>query len=371
MITFSGLKTLFGQLSLNASTDNLALGGTLINNEHRYLLQKYFDNERTATTTTVGSQNLTTTASISAGATSATLSSSWTYPTGSGYVNFSDGEQQLVLFTNGSTAISWTNGLQNNVTSALGFLGFQFYNIPANVSKLTNNTINVGQLKFQTVPVMSRTEWDTINFLPYNSDIPAYNFIYDGKLGIFPIPSTTGNILTFNYKTRVADLTYSDVTAGTLATMTVGSTAVTGTGTTWNTVFPIGVNISSQNLYLRADVSTGGDGIWYQIRQFNSATSLTLDRPVISAPNVTSSTTYTIGQLPLLSEDFQDMLVYGALVKYFGSVVDNPGKLEEAQKQYDIRLELLEAYEGTKQTNVDLEAVPNQVNPNLFIYANH
>ena len=169
MITFSGLTKLFGQLSLNASSDNLALGATLINNEHRYLLQKYFDNERTATTTTVGSQNLTATAAILAGATSATLTATWNYPTGSGYTTFSDGEQQKVLYTNGSTAITWDNGLNNNVTSALSFLGFQDYNIPANVSKITNDTINVGQLKFQTVPVMSRTEWDTINFLPYNS----------------------------------------------------------------------------------------------------------------------------------------------------------------------------------------------------------
>lgn len=370
MITFTGLKKLGGQLSLNASSDNLSLLGTLINNRHRLLLQKYFDNERTATTTTVGSQNLTATASISAGATSATLTASWTYPTGSGYVTFSDAEQREVLFTNGSTAVSWSNGLTGNVTSALAFLGFQFYNIPANISKMTNDTINIGQLKFQTVPIMSRTEWDTVNFLPYNSDIPAYNFIYDGKLGIFPIPSSTGNILTFNYKTRVADLTYEDVTSGTLATMVVGSTAVTGTSTTWNTSFPIGVNISSQNLYLRADVSTGGDGIWYQIRQFNSATSLTLDRPVISAPAITASTTYTIGQLPILSEDFHPMLVYGALVDYFSSIVDNPGKLDENQKKYDENLELLESYAGTKQTNLDLEAVPNQQNPNFFLWKN-
>jgi hypothetical protein len=370
MITFTGLQKLFGQLSLNASTDNLDLGATLINNEHRYLLQKYFANERTATTTTVGSSNLTSTAPILAGATSATLSASWTLPTGSGYVTFSDAEQREVLFTNGSTAISWADQLTGSVTTSLKFLGFQFYNIPANVSKIINNTINVGQLKFQTVPIMSRTEWDTVNFLPYNSDIPAYNYIYNGQLGIFPIPSTTGNILTFNYKTKVADLTYSDVTAGTLATMTAGSTVVTGTGTTWNTVFPVGVNISSQNLYIKADVSTGGDGLWYPIRQFNSATSLTLDKPVISAPAVTVATTYTIGQLPLLSEDFQDMLVYGALVKYFGSVVDNPGKLSEAQKQYDTRLELLAEYDGTKQVNVDLEAVPNQLNPNLFLWKN-
>lgn len=369
--TASNSPILYGQsfttLSQNNSPQNVSFGQAQINNEQRYLLQKYFDNERTVTTTTVGSQNLTTTTSISAGATTATLTSSWTLPTGNSYVNFSDSEQRYVLFTNGSAAISWSGALTGNVTSAISMLGFQEYNIPANVSKMKNDTINVGQLKFQTIPVMSRAEWDQINFLPYNSDIPMYNFIYNGKLGIFPIPSTTGNILTFNYKTRIADLSYADTT-GFLATMAVGSTAVTGTATTWNTQYPIGVDISYQNLYIKADVATGGDGIWYPIRQFNSATSLTLNLPVINAPSITTSTAFIIGQFPILSEDFQDMLVLKALVRYYSTIVDNETKRRAFEEEYDRKLVLLEEYAGTKQVNLDLEGIPNQINPNLFIY---
>jgi hypothetical protein len=103
---------------------------------------------------------------------------------------------------------------------------------------------------------------------------------------------------------------------------------------------------------------------------FNSNTSLTLDLPVVNAPNITAATTYTIGQFPLLQEDFHDMLVFGALKIYFNSIVKDKSKFQMYDALYAERLQLLEAYAGTKSVNVDLGAEPEQVNPNLFLYAN-
>jgi hypothetical protein len=370
MKTFTQLTNNYTDLSNNTSTTNSTRGQGLINDYHRYLIQKYFDNERTATMTTVGGTSLTLTGALAIGATTATLDAVWAYPTYTQLVNFSSGQQRSVLFTYNSAAISWSDALTSIATTAISTVGVQDYPIPANVSKIKNNTINVGQIKYQPTPIMTRAEWDMVNMLPYTSDIPNYFYIYGGKFSVFPIPSTTGNIMSFNYKTRVADLSYTDVTANTLATMTAGSTTVTGTSTTWNTVFPVGVDISSQNLHIRADVSTGGDGIWYPIRQFNSATSLTLSVPVVSAPNISASTTYTIGQLPLLSEDFADMLIYGALMTYFGSIQKDTDSFNKYEKLYKERLVLLEDYAGTKTVNVDLGAEPATVNPNLFYYSN-
>jgi hypothetical protein len=359
----------FTTLANNNSAAAVALAGTLANDRHRYLLQKYFDNEQTVTFSTVGSMNLTVTGSITAGATSATLSSAWTNITCNQYVNFSDGEQQLVLFTNGSTAISWAVGLNNTVTSAISTLGVQDYNIPANISKTKNLTVNVGQLKYQPIFIESIQDWDWLNFLPYNSDIPNNVYIYNGTLRIYPIPSTTGNIITVNYKSRVPDMTYQDTT-GVLATMTVGSTAVTGSGTTWNTQYSIGTNIRFQNLYIMADPSTGGDGIWYPILQFNSATSLTLALPVTNAPAIVSGTTkYTIGQMPFLFEDFHDTITHGSLKIYFSSIVPDQTRSEQYKELEKERTDLMEGYLGTKQVNVDLGGEISQVNPNLFPYA--
>jgi len=382
MLTFTQLTgttdststTTYGQavttLANNNSANAVVVAKSLVNSQHRYLLQKYFDNERTITFSTIGGMDLTLTVGPSAGATSATLTASWTYITCTQMVNFSDGEQQNVTFTNGSAAITWQVGLNSAVTTAISTVGVQNYSIPANVSKIKNDTINVGQLKYQPTFIESIQDWDMINFLPYTSDIPNYCFIYNGTLRIFPIPSTTGNIITFNYKTRVADMTYADYSIGTLASggMVAGSTTVTGLASLW-TVFPQGINIQYQNLYIKANPETGGDGIWYPILKFNSATSLTLALPVVNAPNITAATTYTIGQMPLLQEDFHDMLVYGSLEVYFSTIVKDPEKFKQYKDMNKDRLELLEDYAGTKQVNVDLGGTPQAINPNLFLYA--
>lgn len=342
-----------------------------MSDQHRYLIQKYFDNERTVTTTTVGSQVLTLTGSLAPGAVSATLTVAWAHPTGSQLVNFSDQEQRTVLFTNGSAAITWAGGLTGAVTTSISTLGFQAYNIPANISKIKNDTINVGQLKFVPAPIQTRGEWDLINFLPYNSDIPNYYFIYNGQLLIWPIPSTTGNIITFNYKARVPDLSFADYTTGHLAAagMVAGSTSVTGTGTTWSSEFPLNTDVSIFNIQIKADPGTGGDGIWYPVSMFTSDTTLVLGVPVVNAPNITSSTNYIIGQLPILSEDFHDMLVHGALMTYFSSIKKDGDQFKLFQTLYTERLGLLEDYAGTKSVNVDLGAQPQFSNPNLYPYA--
>lgn len=372
MRSFTTLKNLFGSLSTNTSTANLTLGGQLINDQHRYLIQKYFDNEKTSVTTTIGAASLTTTGALASGAVSATLTSAWTYPTVRQLVNFSNSDQRSVQFIQNSTAITWSTPLSAAATTALTTVGVQAYPVPMNISKVKDFTVSVGQLKYTPTEIKTRREWDQVNFLPYTSDIPNYYFIYNGNLEIFPIPSSTGNIITFNYKTRVADLTFADYSTGTLAAagMVAGSDAVTGSSTNWSSsaAYPLNTDISYYNLMIAANPPFG-DGIWYPIQSVQSNTALTLSNPVINAPNITSSTTYTIGQFPLLSEDFHDMLVYGALMVYYSSVNDNADKYKEYKDLYGSRLELLSEYAGQKSVNVDLGSDPQMVNPNLFVYA--
>ncbi len=357
-------------LANNNSAQAVATAKALVNDQHRYLLQRYFDNERTVTLSTVGGMNLTLTGTVAIGGVSATLTAVWAYPSCTQYVNFSGSQSRECTFTYNSASITWSVGLLTATTTAISTVGVQNYSIPANVSKIKNDTINVGQLKYQPVFIQSIQDWDNVNFLPYTSDIPQYCFIYNGTLRFWPIPSTTGNIITFNYKARVADMTYADYSTGTLANagMAVGSTSVTGVGTSW-TAYPQNTNVLFLNLYIKADPATGGDGIWYPILQFNSATTLTLALPVVNAPSITTATTYIIGQMPLLQEDFHDMLSYGALRTYFSTIVENSAKFKEYSTLYKERLDLLEDYAGTKQVNVDLGETPNPTNPNLFIYA--
>lgn len=367
MKTYTILKNLFTNLSNNTTTANDSLGGQLISDQHRYLIQKYFDNERAYTTVTIGAEDLTTTGAMIAGATSATLTAAWTSISCSQLVVFSNSDQRTVFFTQGSTAISWQVGLSDSATTALATIGVQAYPIPANVSKVKNDTITIGQLVYTPAPVQSIQEWTMLNALPYTSDIPNYFFIYNNTVQFWPIPSSSGNIITFNYKARVADMTFADFSTGTLSSIAVGDNTITGVGTTWNSVgtYPLNTDLTFFNLFIKI-TPPSGDGIWYPIQKFTSDTELYLATPIQNAPSTTAAA-YSIGQLPLLQEDFHDMLVYGALMVYFTSIVNDAGKFQMYQGLYEQRLDLLKQYAGTKSVNVDLGAAPIPNNPNLFL----
>ncbi len=369
MKTYTQLKNFYTNLSQNKSAENVSLGGELINISHRYLLQKYFDNEKTFATTTVGTQKLTLTVAPSAGDTSATLTVPWAFGSVSQTVNFSNSDMREILFSPNSANISWSAGLKSSATTSITTNGGQFYTIPPNVSKITDATITIGQLKFVPAPISTRAEWDLINFIPYEADIPNYYFIYDNQVGIWPIPSTTGNLLTFNYKSRVRDMTYEDYSTGNITTMTKGSTSVVGTATSWlvGGKYPANTDISDQYLALKVDTPYG-DGMWYRIERFIDDTHLILRQGVLDAPDITTASTYTIGQIPLLQEDFHDMLVYKSLMTYFSTIVKDGEAFKQNEMLFIEKKAELDNYAGTKSVNVDLGGQPTFINPNLFPY---
>lgn len=462
MYSLAKLVNTFSTLAQNINPLNQNYGIQFLSDQHRYTIQKYFDNERSFQTATIGSQSLTLTAYPNAGDTAATLSSIWPYASGSQLVNFtgttvtvettaplsigdtsatltapwsytsaaasvtinttfSNGmvipvtytidstditwsealtsaastsittvqvsDQRMCTFQSGSAEIYWTPALDSMSTNAIGTVGFQSYAIPAVISKISNDTVNVGQLKFVPIPIQTIDEWEKLNFLPYNSDIPGYFFIYNGQLKLFPVPSTTGNLITFNYKSRVGDFStaflFSDASGtafvpgqtafdyqkGTLTSLSVGSTTVIGSSTSWNTTgkFPLNTDVSFFNLYLIINPPYG-DGIAYPISQFNDDTTLTLALPLVNVPSDTG-TSYTIAQMPLLQEDFHDMLVYGALRTYFASIVSNGEKFKQFDGMYNTRLTLLEEYAGTKSVNVNLGSRYGMKNANRYIYS--
>jgi len=367
MKTNTILLDLATNLSNNTTTANRTLMGQIMSDEHRYLIQRYFDNERTYTTTTIGAEDLTLTGVLAAGDVTATLTSSWTNISCQQLVVFSNSDQRTVYFTQNSSTITWQTGLSDSATVDITTVGVQAYPIPATVSKIKNNTINIGQLVYTPAPVQSIQEWTMLNALPYTSDIPNNFFIYNNQVMFWPIPSSTGNLITFNYKGRVPDLSIADYTTGTLSSIAVGDNQITGVGTVWSSIAPVTTDLTFLNLYLKI-TPPQGDGIWYPIQRFESNTSVTLASPIQNAPSATGSA-YIIGQLPLLEEDFQDMLVYGALKTYFTSIVKDEGKYQMYKDLYETRLDLLKDYAGTKSVNVDLgsQVVPN--NPNLYTFA--
>ena len=295
MKSLTTLRNLAGSLSQNTNSANLTLLDQLINDAHRYLLEKYFFNESSTTIVTVAQQ--------------------------------------------------------------------QFYDLPYDYSKLKTGTITIGDLKWTPTEILSRADWDKLNVFPYYSDIPNNFFIYNNQIGFWPIPSTAGNTITFNYKRRVTDLTLADYTTGTV-TATNGSTTITGAGTGFLANYlPSAGSVLNLNLWIKV-TPPGGDGNWYQISAITSATVLTLVNEYQGGTIAGAS--FTIGQMPLLLEDYHDLLVYRPLMIYFSTIQDNPNKKKEFTDLYETGISMLDNYAGSKALNVNLRGAINTLNPNLY-----
>lgn len=272
------------------------MGKQLINDAHRYLLQKYYNNEFSSTAVTVAQQ--------------------------------------------------------------------QGYALPANYSKMKTVTITIGNLKWTPTEVLTRREWDQLNVFPYYSDIPVNYFIYNGQVNIWPIPSSASNTITYNYKIRVPDLTFADFTG--TCTMTTNSASVTSSSADWlaNYLVTAGSAVNL-NLYLQP-AAPKGDNNWYQVSSITSTTALILANVYPSTQATQTTVSYTIGQMPLVYEDFHDLLVYRALVLYFSSINSDPNKVSEFKAMYEEGEERLAEYSGTKSVSVNLSQRLNYQNPNLY-----
>lgn len=367
MLSYTDLRNQFGTLSQNTDTANLSWFDTFANIEHRYLLQKYYNNETTFSITTVGSQSLTLTAVVAAGDISATLTTAWLYYTTKVQVTFSGGEIRMCNVFKGSTSLTWDAPLTEAGTTAISVGGLQFYPLPPNYSKLKSMTISVGSLQYTPIEILTQQEWDRLNVFPYYGDIPNNFYIFPGgdhgaQVGIWPIPSTTGNVITYKYKFRVPDLSIADYTTPGSITVTKGSVAITGTATS----FGVTTNAQNESRWIKF-AQPNGDNLWYQISKIDTTTGITLYQPYQGTTISTATAgTYTIGQMPILAEDFQDMLLYKPLYTYFSSVNPQPEKAAQFKDLYEERLKLLQEYSGTNTINVNLGRRPQYLNPNLF-----
>lgn len=240
----------------------------------------------------------------------------------------------------------------------------QRYQLPAKVSKLKTATVTVGQLRYTPMIVHTRTDWDRLNAMPYYSDIPQYIFAWDNNVEIFPIPSTTGNTITLNYKRVVPIMNFADYVTGTVSG-TAGANAFVGTGTSWASSLTTGIDIRDLNIGLVATPSKG-DGMKYTVNSVTDNTNLS----VLEKLGLTmSGASYTLAQFPVLEEEFHDTIVYRSLLTYFSTIVDNPQKFNAFKLRYDENIQLLADYADTKILNIDLDGDITPQNPNLFIYS--
>lgn len=235
----------------------------------------------------------------------------------------------------------------------------QDYALPYNIKTLINVFVNVGDIRYQLRESPTRQFWDSLNFVPYTSDIPQFYYIFNKRIYFFPTPSSSGNTITYVYKTRIRDLSQADYAVGTVSA-TNASTTITGSGTTF-----IGDMVDRWIQLTPSTYNPTGDGQWYQIKTYTDATHLELYNAYQGT--TVSSASYTIGEMPLLPEDYQDLPVYRACEVYFTARVPDTARAELFKNLYDTGYKALDAEFGSKSWSVAI--TPNNsdvINPNLM-----
>lgn len=242
--------------------------------------------------------------------------------------------------------------------------GTQFYNLPPQVKKLINVTINIGSVLWQPKECPTREYWDALNVINFVQDFPSFFFVYNGKVGIYPIPSSNGNVLTMNYKTRIIDLSMADVTDAT-SSRTMAITTNTTTLTASGSVFLNWMAGNWIRIPYSATNANSGDNQWYQIDSITSPTVAVLKNPY-SGATVTAGA-FTIGEVSILPEDYQDLPLYRLGVIYYTTRFPDPARAKQYQNLWDIGEEKLNEEFGSKTSSIVLTDTDQPIaNPNLF-----
>lgn len=399
MLTATGYQNQFTDLSQNTTAANASRGLLLINQSLRYLTQKYYFNEQQFQTLTTAQQQVYSlpfdvkdviNETVMVGGIlwqpmEAPNRQFWdslnTIPFYSDFPQFfyRFKSSQIQLFPIPTTS---NDPIVINYKRRIKDLSSADY---------TAGTLSATQWKsggFITTSGSANIKGTTLSYTP----VPAVNdaFLLTGAtVASIPTPfaanttyyiksisnivsSTTnaGNYdFTFQLSTTMGGAAISATQSAGVAPMQGGpilaynqaGNIVTGSGTSWTT------NMAGRwlNIPESQSNSTSGDDKWYQIQSVQSATSLTLFNDYQGQNTATAA--YTIGEVPILPEDYQDLALYRALWVYYNSIVPNPNQAKIYQTLYETGKEVLDFEFGSKTTNPVLTPPDAPTfNPNLF-----
>jgi hypothetical protein len=205
----------------------------------------------------------------------------------------------------------------------------QFYPARFNQGKLSRVTVAVGTTIYSPAEAPSRLFWDRLNYLSYQSQVPYFFYIYNKKVGFYPTPSTTGNTITYYFQKKAGELSNDDTTGTVTAAVTSGEiTTLTNSTTTW-----------SGAMVGRFIQIPSNDSYWYEIATVPANNSLTLVAP-ISADFSAQTYAYTIGEMTLIPDGYEDIIEEDVLARHYRRLQDfkNAG---QHQARADLRFEQL------------------------------
>jgi len=192
----------------------------------------------------------------------------------------------------------------------------QYYDNPVGIQSLDEVTITIGSVVYPLTTIYSQHTWNLLNAMTIQpSSVPQFLFPRKDDYGIWPIPQAAYTI-TINSFNRDRSLSVDDYTTGTV-TMTNGDETVTGSGTTFTSAM-VGrwLQITS--------ASSPGQGYWYKVASYTSATSIELTQKWNAA--TAASLTYLIGESPDIPEEAHVILPDGTAADYYSGLRNDTEK---------------------------------------------
>lgn len=242
----------------------------------------------------------------------------------------------------------------------------QAYELPADTDKVKMVSMTLGTERYVAESISSWNEWEAVNNpTSWESDYIMYYFMYNEELNVWPVPATTGKTIRTVFRKKPKRLTIEDYTTGTVSAVTNGATTVTGSGTSWTAAM--------EGAYIIIDKSftaNQGDGCLYQIETVNSTTELVLSRPYRGETITAGSATYTIGEVPLIPQEYAHALAYWAAYVYWASQDNGQQRASNMAEMYNEIINQMVIEAQSRATSVDIEPVFNDnpmKNPNLWI----
>lgn len=206
--------------------------------------------------------------------------------------------------------------------------GQQDYDEPINLRKVTTVYITVSGNDYPINEISDPYEWEKLNTSKtVTSDYPQFFYRENGQISFYPTPASSSLIITERYIKRPAWLEQVDYSTGTI-TVTSGSTAVTGSATVWT------------GLTINDDTAIVIKGKVYRIASITSNTALVLAKKYQGTSG--SAISYKIGDMPILPEEFQDLVWIKAAKEYYGvnkADAQSYKVLDTMEKEIEARLQ--------------------------------
>lgn len=237
------------------------------------------------------------------------------------------------------------------------------YPKPGDADKINTITVKVGTTIYTPRQIHSRREWDRLNMVTVNSDIPQHWFVFANEVHLWPKPSGAGNTITMYYRKRIRDLSVADYTTGTITTAVNGDETIVGTGTSWTA--------GMADKWLRithTNAANVGDGVWYEIDSITDGTNLELVAPYEGTAITAGTAAYTLADAPFLPEAFHELILYRPVAKYWYENEDaDLARMYEGKFADNYGL-LVQNYLGeTDDVVLDDGGRDDLINPNLTV----